>query len=177
MQIRIVPAGSWAEGDFPIHGLDRDVITMKRHFVVLLIFVIFTVFLTAVSAQDIDNMDKEQLEALLQAITQKLQEYETNPEKEQSSDKEVQEFSATSPSPTPETKTVKFQIYDNKKLIIDRLPDSMFIRKETGGGEEEKEDNSDSRTLEEIHHCPPGATYECYTDIFTGEYICSCGYG
>ena len=181
---------------------DKEADIMIKRMIVLLLAVILTmsaVSIASVSSQDIDidNLDKEQLMFLMQAISQKLQEEESfageeantaandpsaaDPAKdaEDSDQKTLQSrsgiFSAAEKQVTQVKETKKYQVYENKKLVINRLPDSMFIRKPTG--EDEPEPTPDTRTLEEIHNCRPGQTYECYTDIFTGEYICSCGNG
>lgn len=175
---------------------------MKKRTIILLLTVILTistVSIASVSAQDIDidNLDKEQLMLLMQAISQKLQEEESSAGEEADTaandpsaadpakDTEASElktlgsrsgiFTAAEKQVTQVKEAKKYQIYENKKLVISRLPDSMFVRKPTGG-EDEPEPESDSRTLEEIHNCPPGATYECYTDAWGVEH-CSCGYG
>lgn len=151
---------------------------MKKRVILLflLISAVFTVSVCSVSAQDIDidNMNNEQLMGLLQAIMQKLESNETQPDAEQNVPEETGEPSAAVSSQIPEStpepvkEKARFHIYETKKLIVGRLPDSMFIREKPGS---EEDDEPAAPT------CPPGATYECYTDILTGEYKCGCGYG
>lgn len=177
---------------------------MKKRFRLCLFFLLLAAFigLTGVtSAQeiDLDNMSSEQLNALLQALTEKLGQAETpgseesgaevsvssdpadSEEKEEPAQKEFPLQTNSSALSEKQAGTVKetkkYQIYENKKLVIGRMPDSMFIRKPTdsGGGEEEPVPE-DPKTPEEVHNCPPGATYECYTDKWGWEH-CGCGYG
>lgn len=110
---------------------------MKRRNVVLImiaVIALLTVAAVSVSAQDIDveNMDNAELTALLQAILQKLEADEAS--------KPVSEESVEEPSailtegPVPAV----FEIYINKKIIAEKLPDSMFVRKPTGGDNKSK---------------------------------------
>lgn len=182
---------------------DKETDMKKRTMIFLLavILAMLAVSFAAVSAQDfdLDNMDDEQLMLLMQAISQKLQKNGASAEEgsdtvtnessaaDQAKDAEdpdqetLQAQSNTSGEPekqvTRAMEAKKYQIYENKKLIIGRMPDSMFVRKPTGGGGEEEPEPEGPKTPEEEHNCLPGQTYECYTDIFTGEYICSCGNG
>ena len=78
-------------------------------------------------AQDIDisNMDNAQLMALLQAIMQKLE--------EETADKSpdltiVTTVPATEDLPESVAETNRFRIYENKKLVVERIPDWYFIR-------------------------------------------------
>lgn len=177
---------------------------MKKRTMIFLLAVILAmlaVSFAAVSAQDfdLDNMDDEQLMLLMQAISQKLQkggasaqegsdmvkedpsaadqakDAEAPDQKTQQTQPEISEVSDKQASRAIGAK--KYQIYENKKLVISRMPDSMFVRKPTGGGGEEEPEPEGPKTPEEEHNCLPGQTYECYTDIITGEYICSCGNG
>ena len=76
---------------------------------------------SASAAQDIDieNMDNAQLMQLLQAIMQKLEQTEAADE-------------AVTPVPeivlTSEAAGKVFDIYENKKLILERMPDWYFYR-------------------------------------------------
>ena len=175
---------------------------MKKRTMIFLLAVILAmlaVSFAAVSAQDfdLDNMDDEQLMLLMQAISQKLQKNEGSAEEgsdtvtnepsaadqaKDAEDTDQKTLQSSDPSGVSEKQVTraieakKYQIYENKKLIIGRMPDSMFVPKRTGGGDEGPEPE-DPKTPEEEHNCLPGQTYECYTDIFTGEYICSCGNG
>lgn len=172
---------------------------MKKHFRLCLFLALLAavIGLTAVaSAQeiDLDNMSSEQLNALLQALTEKLGQGEmpdtevfapsdtADSEEEKgtvSNDPALQEEpSDLSEKQMPQAGGVKkYQVYENKKLVIGRMPDSMFIRKPVGGGGGEDESAPENpKTPEEEHNCPPGATYSCYTDIY-GWRHCGCGYG
>ena len=152
---------------------------MKK--IVLILFVLSSLFLSwfTVSAQDIDisTLSDEQLITLLQSITNRLQseETETTVESEPEPAEEPVEKPAAASTEDPVTEEKKFRIYENKKLIIGRMPDSMFVPRETGGGEEEGEPETPEKK-EETPTCPPGATYDCYTDIY-GWRHCGCGYG
>ena len=90
---------------------------------------------------DVDNMTNEQLTQLLQAIMQKL---ETNNAASPAEVPSVTVQENTESVPTPETAETsgqstekrQFQIYENKKLVIGRMPDSYFIRINEGDGSE-----------------------------------------
>ena len=104
---------------------------------------LFMLFCFSASAQDvdIDNMTNEQLTQLLQAIMQKL---ETNNAASPAEVPSVTVQENTESVPTPETAETsgqstekrQFQIYENKKLVIGRMPDSYFIRINEGDGSE-----------------------------------------
>ncbi len=171
-------------------------IIIKRFVVILSLLITSAFFVMSVSAQDfdLDNMDDEQLMLLMEAISQKLQKNkesaeegsdmvtnepsaadltngaeDTNQTTLQSSDP----FGESEKQVTRAIEAIKYQIYENKKLIIGRMPDSMFVQKQTDGGDEEPEN---PKTPEEEHSCPPGATYDCYTDEY-GWRHCGCAYG
>lgn len=107
---------------------------------------LFMLFCFSASAQDvdIDNMTNEQLTQLLQAIMQKL---ETNNAASPAEVPSVTVQENTESVPTPETAETsgqstekrQFQIYENKKLVIGRMPDSYFIRINEGDGSENNE--------------------------------------
>ena len=105
----------------------------------VLVVLVFTI--ASVSAQediDVDSMDNEQLTTLLLQILNKLQQeeapaVETDPE----SVKPASEEATAVPAADPETIEEIFQItiYDNKKLIVEALPEYMFIQKPVGGSD------------------------------------------
>ncbi len=175
---------------------------MIKRMIVLLLAVILTISaisIASVSAQDIDidNLDKEQLMLLIQAISQKLQEEESSAGEEANTsakdhsaddpavdaeDPEQKSLGSRSGIFTAEEKQVtqvkeakKYQIYENKKLIIGRMPDSMFVPKQTGGGDDEPEPEV-PKTPEEEHSCPPSTSYGCAPDR-NGVMYCGCGKG
>ena len=135
---------------------------IKISLIVLTIcFILFLQPVGFVKAQDIDveAMSNEELMVLLQSIMQKLDKDEpTVVPKENAAEAETSNSADTAvpaaepeasepldvPVPTaePEAAAEKktFEIYENKKLIIGRMPDSYFIRKENGDGK----DNDDS---------------------------------
>ena len=174
---------------------------MIKRMIILLLTVILTipaVSIAFVSAQDIDidKLDKEQLMLLMQAISQKLQQDETSAEgtnmvkqdpsaSDPAKDAEDSDLktlrSRSDPSVVSEKQVTraieakKYQIYENKKLIIGRMPDSMFVPKRTGGGDEEPEPEV-PKTPEEEHSCPPSTSYGCSPDR-NGVMYCGCGKG
>lgn len=109
---------------------------MKKRNVILVlsaILVSLTISFSGALGQEIDvsNMDNEQLKALLLQILNKL-EQEEEPEIEDGS----MEVSSPAVSiPASETDNAGFVIYENKKLMIEALPDYMFIRKPAAGSE------------------------------------------
>ena len=173
---------------------------VKRLVVVFALLITSAFFVMSVSAQDInlDNMDDEQLMLLMQAISQKLQKNEesagegsdtvTNEpsaadQAKGAEDTDQKTLRSSDPSGVSEKQVTraidakKYQIYENKKLIIGRMPDSMFVRKPTGdGGGEEEPVPEDPKTPEEEHSCPGESTYGCYTDRY-GWTHCGCANG
>ena len=176
---------------------------MKKRTMIFLLAVILAmlaVSFAAVSAQDfdLDNMDDEQLMLLMQAISQKLQKNEESAEEgsdtvtnepsaadqakdaEDTDQKTLQSSDLSGESEKQLTRAIeakKYQIYENKKLIIGRMPDSMFVPKRTGGGGGEEEPvPEDPKTPEEEHSCPGESTYGCYTDRY-GWTHCVCANG
>lgn len=120
----------------------------------------------AAYAQDIDvsSMTNEELTALLQQILTKLQQQE-DPEAV---------TPAETPGPRAAEETPEFSIWENKKLIIEGLPEYMFIQKSSGNSEdtEDTEDTEDSgepggpsgpdKTPEpDTHNCPEGCVWWC----------------
>ncbi|MBQ6508158.1 MAG: hypothetical protein IJI07_01670 [Flexilinea sp.] len=104
---------------------------IRSFLIIFTVLLLLTASVASVFAQDIDleNMDNAQLTELLQQIMQKLE------QKDLSADETDQETSpvgsvaavpAADPEPTPEA--VVFSIYENKKLMIEKLPEYMFIQ-------------------------------------------------
>ena len=126
---------------------------MKIKGFVLFLFIILLmtgIFFASVSAQDIDiqNMDNAQLLELLQAIMQKLE--------AEGSEAGTVEVTSGSPAGTAEVGEApielnKFQIYENKKLILERLPDWYFVQKNKDEGNDDGDNNPSDpgMTLEE----------------------------
>ena len=150
---------------------------MKRTGLFLISFVIlalFTILIGTAAAQnqniDVDSMSNEEIMALLQAIMQKLEtEMETDSEKKES---ETAEISVQAPAEIDTGKELsnrepkKFSVYENKKLVVGRLPDYLFVRKQPGGGGGDDDGGSgDIRTLE-FHY----GDYTFTIDIPEGEY-------
>ena len=99
---------------------------MKRKILFPIFFMILTLLMLSPalsSAQDIDlsSMDNAQLIELLQTIIQKLED-----SKEADDGEEIVPMQET--TLTPAAAAGKFQIYENKKLILERLPDYFFDR-------------------------------------------------
>ena len=158
---------------------------MKKYCFTLLIVIfsaIFVLSVSPVSAQetDIDSMTNEELLLLLQSILQKLDQDETSPE--------TVEPSSPSPTPRPlaenntETGIRLFQVYENKKLIIEALPSYMFIQptqevsepdknKENNDGKDDNDDNDDF--CPPIEPCMPGSDDYCEQWV-TPEGTCVC---
>lgn len=115
----------------------------KVLFILLFIISVTAVFAGTGFAQDIDieNMDNEQLLILLQSIVQKLEQEET--EAEPTAEPEsggsviviVGDPADNTGSDDAEEDLPKFQIYENKKLIISRMPDSYFVPADNGDGD------------------------------------------
>ena len=126
--------------------------------------VLFSIIIGTAAAQNVDvkSMSDEELMALLQSIMQKLEQEEP--------DVEAEETSVPSPVPddmtdvvtVPETRV--FSIYENKKLVIGRMPDAWFIPRET---EEEDDDDTDKRRppTERFHY--GGGVYPIYGGTFS----------
>ena len=133
-------------------------IIIKRFVVILSLLITSAFFVMSVSAQDfdLDNMDDEQLMLLMEAISQKLQKNkesaeegsdmvtnepsaadltngaeDTNQTTLQSSDP----FGESEKQVTRAIEAIKYQIYENKKLIISRMPDSYFVPADNGDGD------------------------------------------
>lgn len=143
----------------------------KRTFFLIIISLLsmFTVSFASVSAQsiDVDSMDDAQLLALLQAILQKLEDDETD------------ETPAAEPAETPEAilmeepaqDPISFEIYENKKLTVEKLPDYMFIRRPTGGDDTEPSMSERERIVWDIVHMMwnsnyLGGIYQSESDLY-----------
>ena len=130
---------------------------IKNSFLVIfaVVLAVFVFAFGSVSAQDVDldSLSNEQLMMLLQSIMQKL-EADTNAEptdqaaETESDASETKTAENTIPGPTEMTKPAaekkQFQIYENKKLVIGRMPDSWFIRKPVQSEGDSQEDENDS---------------------------------
>ena len=92
-----------------------------------------TVAAASVTAQDIDveNMDNSDLMALLQAILQKLED----------DGSEVVPATGTAEEYSPDPG--RFEVYKNKKLTIEHLPEYMFIRKPADKSESDSSSHDD----------------------------------
>ena len=127
---------------------------MHRYRFLLILTVLFAVFslcACAASAQDInvDEMDNAQLLMLLQNIMQKLEQEDQTP-------------AATAIPPLTDTRT--FQVYLNKKLIIEALPSYYFVNptaEPEESGEPGKPDTTPSCDEMCANACY-GISYECY---------------
>ena len=124
---------------------------MKKKGLLLIILVLLEsslfLFSGGVSAQDInvDSMSNEQLMLLLQAIMQKLEQTEAADE-------------AVTPVPeivsTPEAAGKIFNIYENKKLILERMPDWYFYQAPEIVEEDDTPPEKKKKTPEECeYHC------------------------
>ena len=119
---------------------------------------------------DVSQIDNnEQLLALMQAIMQKLEANENGgsaatPETESA----VQELVVTLiPESIPESiiEEVQHEIYENKKLILERIPDDRFIQKPNGKHEKTPvpgtKDKGDEIWDDDVESCPPGLFWDC----------------
>ena len=134
--------------------------------------VLFTIFSGTAAAQsvDVDSMSNEELMALLQTIMQKLeQDTGTNTEEKKSGTDAISVTVSTSKDPAAQEmsrETKKHSIYKNKKLVVGRMPDSWFIRKQPGaGGGDDGGDPEGTFTLE-FHY----GDYTFTIDIPEGSY-------
>ena len=146
----------------------------KKNIILICIAVmaLLTVLTGSISAQDIDvsNMDNAQLLQLLQAIMQKLE--------EEGAEETDEPLPAGTEVPIISVARFSdgklFKIYENKKLIIERIPDDQFIQKT------DNKENAGTPTpgvpTPDPHGCTPGCSYECWTNIF-GRPECGCACG
>ena len=139
----------------------------------LLIFGLLIISAVPVCAQDIDisDMDNAQLLQLLQAIMQKLEENEAGADDEQAS--------VLTPESTaePVIEPARFQIYKNKKLILERIPDDRFVRKDSGQEEIDdpgKKDKEQDPPEEHYEGEPCGVLFWGYCGHNT-VLTCGCG--
>ena len=146
----------------------------KRFLLILFtVLILFSVFVGTAAAQsvDVDSMSNEELLALLQTIMLKLeQNSETDMEgKDSASSITLIPTSTKNGSTTQVTngETKKHSIYKNKKLIVGRMPDSWFIRKQPGGGGEDNAGGGSGDTITfEFHY----GDYTFTIDIPEGSY-------
>ena len=124
----------------------------NKLFLALCMFLMMLILpVLCVSAQDVDlsNMDNAQLMMLLQAIMQKLEQGESDGE-------------AVTPVPeivlTPEAAGKIFSIYENKKLILERMPDWYFNR---GPNTVEEEDDNPPDNPGKKKKTPPECENYC----------------
>lgn len=134
----------------------------------------FCILTASAQTTDPGSPDNAQLLELLQSIMEKLQQ-EGNTQTE-AQPKETDPLQITPEIPAAAT-VRPISIHMNKKLFVGEMPDYYFIRPVISDKEEDVDDTQPTKTPEEIHNCPPGYTYECYTNIMTGQYICECGVG
>lgn len=143
------------------------------HLILFSILVLFSINLGTVSAQsvDIDNLSNEELLDLLQEILKKLeQDPETGRNGQETELNEISDSASLIGAAlklAAKRETKKFSVYTNKKLVVGRMPDYYFIRKQRGDGEE-TDSGSDSgamRTLE-FHY----GDYSFTIDIPDGDY-------
>lgn len=148
---------------------------MKQTRLLLILFAVLAMFTilagtTAAQSVDVDSMSNEELLALLQTIMLKLeQNSETDTEgKDTESTITLIPTSTRGGSTTQVTnqETKKHSIYKNKKLIIGRMPDSWFIRKQPGGGGGDDGGGSDNMRTLEFHY----GDYTFTIDIPEGDY-------
>ena len=158
---------------------------MKRSFILLVIalsmMAVFSVSPVSAQEPDVDSMTNEELLLLLQSIMQKLEQDEPH---------------SSEPTPGPvavkETETEPegrlFRTYDNKKLIVEALPEYMFIQpteapkpekkapnKENNGGGS-KDDHDDPGACPPKTPCKPGSDIYCNHYITPeGKCVCMCG--
>ena len=156
---------------------------MKNKAVFLVLFIILAIMVfsfSPVSAQDIDveNMDNAQLLQLLEAIMLKLEAEET--------EEPGEPFPAGTEVPVISVARYSdgkiFHIYENKKLILERIPDDRFIQKNDSGTDNKKDNKKDTGVptpgvpTEDPHGCNPGCSWACWTNIF-GRPECGCACG
>ena len=120
----------------------------------ILLAVTLPLYAVSVSAQDqnidVDSLSNEQLLLLLQAIMQKLNADET-------------ESGVAGIAQGPQ-----YQIWENKKLMIERIPDDRFIQKPGSpektaepGGKENDDDSHGWVWDDDVESFPPGLFWHC----------------
>ena len=160
---------------------------MKKFVLFILLFLLtLTCFPASAQDIDVDNMSNAELMALLQSIMLKMEQNsqtETVQETEKATE-EPEPVIVTDPASVIETvsqvePTVEkplFEVYENKKLVIGKMPDSYFIRIEKGGGEEEKKDDGGGTPYDPIKE--PSTNPEpgnCFWSAEQGRWICPKG--
>ena len=172
----------------------------KRGFFLLIIIFSAMFVLSAIPAfaqgPDIDSMSNEELLLLLQSIMQKLEQDETSPD--------TAEPVPTEPAAGPlavngsksEPEIRLFEVYENKKLIVEALPSYMFIQptqppkpepeepepdKKNDGGDDSNNggSNNNNNNNDNYGSCPPqvscGMSLCTYSITPDGECVCRCG--
>lgn len=138
----------------------------KKFQIILLCLIFLLVSVFSVSAQDVnvDDLSNEQLMELLQAIMQKLEDgnsekpLQTDPEGDETTVGSTIENASETVAEAP-----RFQIYENKKLILERIPDDRFIQKQDKSPEKEpgSKKKDDTGTDFDLETCPPGLFWDC----------------
>ena len=107
---------------------------------ILTVLTVFTAMIGIACAQeiDIDNLSYEQLLELQQLIAQKLAEEYASGKVVKGAEPDAAETAAADESPVDAVLEVvdvpqKFGIYENKKLVIGKMPESYFILPDDGG--------------------------------------------
>ena len=151
---------------------------MKRNRVLLILFAIvlmFTIFTGIAAAQsvDVDSMSNEELMVLLQSIMRRLeQDTETTTDEKKPETDTISVTVSTEKEPAIQEvsrESQKHSIYKNKKLVIGRMPDSWFIRKQPGGGGGDDEGGSEDTHTFEFHYGDYTFTVDIPDSSF-GEY-------
>lgn len=128
---------------------------------------------------DVDRIsDPAQLNSLMQMILNKLNSDGNGDSTAESSEAELpsQEPAAViQPENTPEA--AHYQVYDNKKMILERVPDDRFIpkpreEKDSQPGKKKENDKENNNNHYEGEPCTPdGATWSYYD----GAWLCRYG--
>ncbi|MBO4292414.1 MAG: hypothetical protein J5898_10955 [Lachnospiraceae bacterium] len=148
---------------------------MKKTRIFWILFVIpvlFAILAGTAAAQDVDvdAMSNEELMVLLQSIMLKLEQDMIAEGKDPGVVVTSAQPSVSAGTAAQETEeeTQKNSVYENKKLVLERLPDYMFVRKPTatgGGGGDDSSNSGGTRTLE-FHY----GDYTFTIDIPDGSY-------
>ena len=148
--------------------------------VLSVILVMTAIFVSSVSAQDVDisNMDNAQLMQLLQAIMLKL----GSPDDPAAQTVGTEEISEPEGTPVPDEYPEKsaFSIWKNKKLMIEALPDYMFIQKIQNESENEQEPGKNQKPPNPPEHYenePDTDEYgsPCHWTLWEGKWYCMKG--
>ena len=146
----------------------------KRAFLIMIgILASLAVSFCSSFAQDIDisNMDNSQLMVLLQAIMQKLEEETADKSPEAAI---VTTAPAIEDIPESVAEANSFRIYENKKLVVEPIPDWYFIRSdptEEPPANEEPPAKEKPPAEEKPADMPDPCIICPYHDIETGEGI------